>query len=591
MHRGRPVRRGTCRALLAAGLAAAAPACGGADVKFSGQVNYGASYRLEAPDPALLNVLNAAAIGQRGLVPGAQNADDADSNFQRHDATSTVLKGFAELGMSEGRFSMLLRARAWRDFALRDGARAFGNSANGYTAGAPLSDAGAPSLTRFSGAQLSDYHVQYQAGAGARPLLVRVGQQVIPWGEWAGAPGGVSVVNGTDVPAARRPGALPQEGKVAAPAVFARLGLADGLAAEAYVQTAFRPSADEMCGTFFAVSDYIAPGCDKVMAGQPAANDRQRVLTGEYMQRLPMAAPHAPSQHGLALLWHDADTTVGLYRARLTNRGALPGLQKSTRAGAPLLIGDPDGKNMRFFTEYVGDIDVSSLALSRRLGTARLAGELSYRAGNPLLISPSDVLPAFLSTSAASLLRADADRIAPGGLFHGSDRYHTVHATLALDGELGQAGGVRFGGGADLVVKHVIGLPDPAVRRYGRADQFGAGPVYGVCTAQPAMAVLQCSENGFVTPSAWGARVRVEARAGALAPGLDALLALTVSHDVKGWSYDNVVSEGRKRATLLLRLVYRQRYLAEMVVAPIWGGQYNAQSDRDLLSLSVGIRF
>ena len=603
MQRDRTVCRDICHAVLAAACAvvfataavhagAAGADCCAPGVTFSGQVNYGVSYRLEAPDPALLNVLNAAASGQRGLAPGGQNSDDGDTNFQRHDATASVLKGYADLNVAQGPFSMLLRARAWRDFALRDGARPFGNSANGYTAGAPLSDAGAPARTRFSGALLSDYYLQYDGAAGGQALRVRVGQQLIPWGNWAGSAGGISIVNGTDLPGLRRPGSVPQESKVAAPAVFAHAGLGGALAAEAYVQTAFKPAADDMCGTFGAISDYIAPGCDKVMAGLPAASDRQRVRTGQVMQRLPMAAPDAPSQHGLALLWHDEAGSVGLYHARLASRNAFPGLQTSTRVGAPLVAGDPDGKNMRFFTEYIGDIDVSSLALARRVGTAQLTGELSYRAGNPLMISPSDVLPAFLSPTAPSLMRADANRLGPGGLFHGSDRYHTVHATLALDGDLGAAAGLRFGGGADLVYKHVIGLPDPAVRRYGRADQYGAGPINGACTPSvPAMAAIQCSETGYVTATAWGARVHVEARTGALAPGLETLLSLALTDDVKGWSYDNIINEGRKRAMLVLRLVYRQRYLAELMATPNWGGQYNAQSDRDLLSLSLGIRF
>jgi hypothetical protein len=585
-------RRLPCPLLLAvlAGADVAPALAGESVVKLSGQLNYGVSSRLESPDPNLLNTLNAAASGQRGSAGGGQNSDDADTNFQRHDAVSSVLKGYAELSVAHGPFSLMLRARAWRDFALRNGARAFGNATNDYTAGAPLSDAGAPSLSRFSGLQLTDYSIDYRAAPGAAvPLLLRVGQQVIGWGGPTGFFGGLSGVNAFDTPAMRRPGAVAQETRVAAPAVFAHLDLPAGLAAEGYVQTAFRPSAVDMCGTFYSASDYMVAGCDKVMAGLPLVDDRERVRTGGYMKRLFIEPPRAPSQHGLALLWHGEATELGLYHARLTSRTPMPGLQKSTRPGAAIVPGDPDGKNMRFFTEYLDGIEMSSLTWARRVGTARLAGELTYRAGQPLLISPSDVIPAFLSAVSPSLLRADATATAPGGLFHGSDRYNVVHASAGLQGELGSAAGIAFSGALDGVYKHVISLPDPARRRYGRADQFGAGPVFGVCTVNTATPALQCSENGYVSANAAAVRVRVEARTHA--PGLDAALSLMLTDDVRGWSYDNLISEGRKSASITLRLVYQQHYLAEIVVTPIWGGQYNAMADRDLLSLSVGIRF
>src|SRR6266571_2735247 len=85
-------------ALLAlAGSAAAAP-----ELRASGRLTVGAAYRLEAADPDLLNSLNAAAAGLSGRAAGGANADDGNTNFRRHDATSTVLKGYLELGAAEG---------------------------------------------------------------------------------------------------------------------------------------------------------------------------------------------------------------------------------------------------------------------------------------------------------------------------------------------------------------------------------------------------------------------------------------------------------------------------------------------------------
>jgi hypothetical protein len=119
---------------------------------------------------------------------------------------------------------------------------------------------------------------------------------------------------------------------------------------------------------------------------------------------------------------------------------------------------------------------------------------------------------------------------------------------------------------------------------------YGAGPVFGLCTAG-SDPVRQCTSRGYATPDAWAYRLRLDARFAAVLPGLDANASATFTHDVKGWSGDFLINEGRKTANVALRLEYRQRYLAEISYLPAWGGDYNVTADRDTLALSVGVRF
>ncbi len=77
----------------------------------------------------------------------------------------------------------------------------------------------------------------------------------------------------------------------------------------------------------------------------------------------------------------------------------------------------------------------------------------------------------------------------------------------------------------------------------------------------------------------------------ALLPGLACNASLAFAHDVKCWSGDFLLNEGRKNATLALRFEYRQRYLLELGWSPVWGGAYNQVADRDLATLSAGVRF
>jgi hypothetical protein len=593
-HSKAGARRHAIRYLVpaAAALAIAAPAAG-VDFKTSGRVTFGASYRLESADPNLLYSFNAAAIGLTGLTASGQNADDANTNFRKHDATSRVLKGYLDLAASEGKFSALVRIKAWRDFALRDNPRAWGNSPSGYTPGAPLSDRGAPLLSRFSGVALSDYYLQHSTEIGGKRVLGRIGQQSLSWGERASFAGGLAALNPADFPAIRRAGVVPQETKVPVPALFGRVDMTGALALEGFVQTRFRPSALDMCGTFWSVADYLVNGCDKAYAGQPAASDRTRDRNGAYLKRIASPSSTRQAQYGAGLAWKSAAlaTDFGLYHARYIGRTPTPGLRKSTRIGPALVAGDPDGKNIAFFTEYVPGIELYALTFARKMAGANLYGEVSYRPKQPLQLPPGDVLGALLNPTSPALLRADATALAPGGYFHGYDRYPTTQTQVGVQRDWKLAGGTVLAGAAELVHKHVGSLPDPAVRRYLRADHFGVGPIFGVCNSSTATPEKQCTQDGYVSSDAYAYRLRLDARYTEVLPGLNCNASAIFTHEVKGWSYDSIINQGRRTLNLALRMEYRQRYLAEVSATPIWGGTYNAQSDRDQLAMAVGVRF
>ena len=252
---------------------------------------------------------------------------------------------------------------------------------------------------------------------------------------------------------------------------------------------------------------------------------------------------------------------------------------------------NPDGKNLAFFSEYAGGVEMLALTLAHKRQRTTWFGELALRPRQPVSLPAGDVVPAFLNAATPSLARAEADALPPGAIYHSYDRLRVMQFQAGVQRDWPVAGGVALSAVAEVVGKHVAHLPDPARRRYGRAEVFGNGPVYGVCTVTSPDAARQCSFDGYTSRIAAAYRVRLDARK--TLPDRALLLHgwALLTHDVKGWSHDGFINEGRRVLNLGVRVEYRQRYSAEAVYAPIWGGAYNAQADRDQLLLAVGMRF
>ena len=594
------IRRTSLAALIASALAAPA---GAADIAFGGRVVAGNVYRVQARDPGLLSAINAPAIGLVGYGNGP-NADDANTNYGKGEAASRVVKAVFDASLVDGDWSALVRVKAWHDEGLAHDPRPWGNVPNNFTAGAPLSDSGAPRLTRFGGAALLEAWVQRNVTLAGTALMLRVGQQSVAWGEGSMTPGGLESLNPRDMPGLHRAGAVPAETVVPRPMLFARIHPFANLGVEAYYQASFRSNALDACGSLWSMSDYLVDGCDKVMSGNPVASDRMRIPLGSFKKRLPTPKPDA-SEFGMALTWQSSipATELGLYHARYTSRKLLPGVRRSTRlTGSPLIAGDPDGRNMAYFTEYPEGLRISAAtfshtwggqrgaALAGRPGSSTVYGELSYRSAVPFMMAAPDVMPAFLSATAPSLLRARANAILPGADFRAYDMYAMWQAQFGVRRAWTLAG-MQMAASAEAVGKHARGLPPPTVLRYGRPDIFGSGPVFGNCPVHTGDAARQCSLRGYATPNSWGYRVRLDARLPALAPQLATRATALFVHDVKGWSGDMLLSQGRKALELALRFEYRQRYLVELGYQPTWGGDYHAAADRDTASIALGLKF
>jgi hypothetical protein len=560
---------------------------------------FGTIVRAQGRDPELLPQANAARVGASGVAPGGVNVDDGNLNYARGDHVSTVLKGIIDVELKyRSNFGAFLRAKAWDDYAQRRDAVPFGNLPNNYAANTPLSDDGFSQFGRFSRVVLMDANVYGTFEIAEKALFVRLGSQTIDWTTRGSILGGLEQINVIDYAARNdhaprnRQVALTDDSYIPVPAMFARLTLNKHTSLEAFYQFRFRPNELPGCGTFFALADYVTPGCDKVLAQPVTITDPQAIASGLFAKRAPDANPPNSGQYGFGIKYLSEIGRFGAYFANYHSRRFSPSAIKSTRltlGGTPLIPGDPGGQNVRYFIEYPDDVKVFGLTFETLWRETGVAVEYTYRPNQSILLGSTDLFNAFASNTAPTQLRADATATPPGGIYHGYDRRKMSQLTLggrrpfgnALEGELTLS--------AEVGIKYIHNLPDVDVRRYGRSDVYGLGPVNGQCTA--GATPTQCSNRGFATAFSWGYRLKASTQYANVAGGVDLTPSVSFLHDVKGWSYDAIFNEGRKAAAVALRADVKQHFFVEASWSPIWGGDYNFVKDRDFYALFAGITF
>ena len=202
-------------------------------------VSVGTSIRDQAPDSKLYSRADGIRAGLGTNGSGATNTDSGNVNYGKGDAFSTLAKATFDLSMQKQDYGFFVRAKAWYDHALEEGEVNQGNGASGYlpvTGRRSLSDEGFDPLGRFSGAEMLDAYVYTGFELGGQPGQVRLGRQVINWGESLFIQG-INQVNPIDLSALRKPGTEIKDAFLPVESVWANLSLGEGRSLEGFIQT------------------------------------------------------------------------------------------------------------------------------------------------------------------------------------------------------------------------------------------------------------------------------------------------------------------------------------------------------------------
>lgn len=189
------------------------------------------------------------ASGDTANYAGSINSDDSRLNFDQGDLTSATIKMTNDIQANYENYKFFTRLSAFYDAVLGD---------EGSYERSALRTEGYPDAVRDI--DLLDFYGSGDFNVGDLPLNVRLGKQVVNWGEATFILNGISSWNPLDVNAFRRPGAEIKEGLLPVWGAYASLGLPYDLSLEAFYQLDFEPIALDRPGTPFATSDIARVG-------------------------------------------------------------------------------------------------------------------------------------------------------------------------------------------------------------------------------------------------------------------------------------------------------------------------------------------
>ncbi len=546
---------------------------------------------------------------------GAANSDVGNLNYDKGDRYSTLLKVITDLTLSKGDMGFKIGAKAWYDQAQKNENVNFGNQGNGFngatsalgapaafggavatltTLGSPrpLSDSNFPALNKFSGIELREVHVFDKFNLGGMTLNVKAGNQIVKWGNSLFMQG-LNQVSPVDLTALRKPGTEAEEGFLPIWAINANLGLSNGMSVEGFYQFKSRSNNIESCGTYFGAADFgLGSIGDFCAIAQVAASSTGGWAGGSTDTRPDVMLAAGEKKDGgdwglsFALPVKDVGN-FGFYAMNLNSRTPYISGRVSPGTGAGATAGTTAGSRMTAQWDYVSDIRLYGLTFVTRLDTWRVGAELSHSPNQPVQINANSIVQGGLTYATAGTVAGAAALNAMGPIgqrfialgntvgawsyLQGYDRYSKTQLLIngatpmskSITGALGASDG-RFA--AELGYQS-SGVPDvsvsaagvPGTMLYGRGFIFGLPVSTAACNTTGAAGTNPqpqgCQADGFFTRNAWGYRMRASLDYNdVFKTGWKVTPIVFFAHDVKGYSVDGQLSEGRKTLNLSLAL-------------------------------------
>lgn len=582
--------------------------------------------------------------------PGSYSSNNDLSNllYSQGDTTSEIVKGLHELSLKYKNYGLFARGMYFYDRKLNDGNYDYNDPITGKEFD-PCEDSRA-SEVQCKDIRLLDAFVyaNFDLNEGANPLSIRVGNQVVSWGESTLIAHGISEINAVDLNILNAPGAELKEAFRPQGMVWASLGLTDSLTVEAFYQYDWQPIWVPTPGSIFATNDFAGFGgyaqnaqlgfnanpdinLDFVMqeyerlAGMIASgqftNDKLGALALAYPTKVTLVQdeeePSNDGQYGIKLGYYApelGETEFGFYFMNYHSRrplisgtaadfskGAISSdlttvVQNAGNINRELLL------SLKSFSKaqivYPEDIKLYGFSFNTLIGDTSVAGEISHRQDEPLQIDDVELLFAGMPQQLANAgSRPELDGISqikdvqPGETVDGFIRVDTTQAQVTFTHLFGPTLGLdnltmlaEVGG---VWIHDMPGFDELRLNGPGTSRSGGNPDMPGI---------IQGLHNGpetnpFPTDFAWGYRLVAKADFNNVFAGVNMSPRVIFSHDVDGITPDPMFlfTEGRKSVALGINFDYQNRWGADISYNNFFGGvgTTNAMADRDYVSFNI----
>ncbi len=262
-------------------------------------------------------------------------------------------------------------------------------NSNGTRRKAALSDEARKIVAE--GAELLDAYAYFKGDLGGMPANLRIGQQVLSWGESTFIPNGINSINPIDVAKLRTPGSELKEALLPVNMVSASLGVTSNLTLEAFYLLDWKRTRVDPPGTYFSTNDFVAKGGKKVYLGFGAISDSNplgAILRGKDNE------PGESGQYGVNARWLAEklnNTEFGLYYMNYHSRLPTISAMTPTSPVNTALVGSDTGAALGANATFMGSLVPAATSIGLPPATA-----LQLLIGASLGAVPTSSVPAAL---------------------------------------------------------------------------------------------------------------------------------------------------------------------------------------------------
>ena len=403
--------RATARlSTLAAALLACAPAAHagntielGADttLDYMVQLQYSLGMRTRAPSGNL-------------LVPANVNGDDGDRNFAKNKLIQNQVSVLGEVNLKHDDWGVFVRADTFYDQAYHrpnyndsPGTVNHTGQFNNFTSDARYWSGGHTTL--LAAYAYNTFKI------GATSLNVKVGDQVVAWGESLFFPNIAGAQGPADATKSYVAGAEVKDILLPVPQISTQWQITPNFSLLAYYQFAFKENRLTAPGTYWSYSDVVGPGAQFIIG--PG---------GMIIPRGADEKPSARNQGGIGARFRVfGDTELGVYHLHYNDMN--PSVVTSFYP------------TLQYQQTYFSNVKLTGVSFSTQVGPVNVAGEASYRQGAAVLVN---------TPTGAQATRANVTQVNLSGIYSIGPSFLANSQSLIGEITYVHAGGISDVGGS-----------------------------------------------------------------------------------------------------------------------------------------------